>query len=108
MTEHAHRSTWLRGWSFQIAVLLAILLAGLLAYLARTVLYFPIDVRITEYLQSVPPPAVVRFLDWVSWIGFPPQSNVIFGAVILGLFVVGLRIEAARLLFAALGSAGLW
>jgi undecaprenyl-diphosphatase len=108
MKEHSHRSTWLRGWRYQIAVLAAILVAGLLTYLARTVLYFSFDVRIEQFIQSVPSPAVVRFLDSVSWIGFPPQSNVIFGLVILALFVAGLRIEAVMTLFAALGSAGLW
>jgi undecaprenyl-diphosphatase len=108
MTEQTSRTTRLRGWRYQIAVLAAILLAGLLTYVARTVLYFPIDVQITQFIQVAPPPAVVRFLDMVSWIGFPPQSNVIFGAIILGLFIIGRRIEAAMLLFAAVGSATLW
>src|SRR5215204_3473058 len=108
MTEQTTRTTWLRGWRYQIAVLAAILVAGSLTYLARTVLYFPIDVQITQFIQGAPSPAVVRFLDMVSWIGFPPQSNVIFGLIILALFVLGWRIEAAMLLFAAVGSAALW
>ena len=48
------------------------------------------------------------FFRAVAWIGFPPQSNVIFGAVVLALFLVGLRLEAVMTLFAAVGSAGLW
>ena len=44
----------------------------------------------------------------MAWIGFPPQSNVIWGTVIVVLFLVGLRLEAAMTLFAAAGSAGLW
>jgi len=89
-------------------VLVATLLAGGLALLARTVLYFPIDVEITRAVQSVQSPGIVRLLDSVAWVGFPPQSNVIFGVVILALFLVGLRLEAVMTLFAAVGSAGLW
>jgi undecaprenyl-diphosphatase len=108
MKKHSHRSTWLRGWEYQIAVLAAILVTGVLTYLARNVAYFSIDVQISQFIQSVPSPSVVRFLDIVSWIGFPPQSNVIFGLVILALFLIGLRIESLMTLFAAAGSAGLW
>jgi undecaprenyl-diphosphatase len=108
MRRSSYLPSWLRAWYFEIAVLLLTLLAGGLALLVRTALYFPIDVEVTRAVQSVQSPAVVHALDAVSWVGFPPQSNVIFGVVILALFLVGLRLEAAMTLFAALGSAGLW
>src|SRR4051795_12245283 len=73
------RGTWLRGWRFQIMVLTLIALAGVLTYLARTVLYFPVDVEVAREVQSVQNPSVVRFFDAVAWVGFPPQSNYIFG-----------------------------
>jgi undecaprenyl-diphosphatase len=108
MSRSTHRASWLRAWRFEIVVLLLTLLAGGLASLARTVEYFPVDIEIARAVQGVDAPAVERFLDVVSWVGFPPQSNVIFGGVILALFLVGLRLEAAMTAFAAVGSAGLW
>jgi undecaprenyl-diphosphatase len=107
--HHAeHRASWLRAWQFQIAVLIATVLAGALAALARTVWYFPIDVEITRAIQSIQTHWVLVLFQAVSWVGFPPQSNYIFGAVILVLFLIGLRLEAVMTLFAAVGSAGLW
>ncbi|MFN8633299.1 MAG: phosphatase PAP2 family protein [Chloroflexota bacterium] len=102
------RAALLRGWRYQFAVLLLAVLAGTLTWLARTVLYFPVDVQVTQAVQSVQAPWLVRLFETVAWIGFPPQSNVIFGLVIVGLFLVGLRLEAISTLFAAAGSAALW
>jgi undecaprenyl-diphosphatase len=104
----AHRAGHLRAWQFQLAVLVATIVFGLLALLASTVWYFPVDLELTRALQGAAPAWVDGLLEAVSWIGNPPQSNVIFGAVIVGLFLVGLRIEALATLFAAVGSAGLW
>jgi undecaprenyl-diphosphatase len=106
--KNGQRSSWLRGWRFQIMVLTLIALAGVLTYVARTVQYFPVDVAVTREVQSVQNPMIVRFLDAVAWVGFPPQSNVIFGTVILALFLFGHRLSALMTLFAAAGSAGIW
>jgi undecaprenyl-diphosphatase len=76
--------------------------------MARSAGAFPLDLPITRAIQSVENPWVTAVLQGVAWIGFPPQSNIIFGCVILALFLVGLRIEAVMTLFAAAGSAGLW
>jgi undecaprenyl-diphosphatase len=106
--EVTHRSSQLRSWRFEIGLIVAIILAGLLAWVARTVAYFPLDVELTRTIQAIQAPWLETFLHGIAWIGFPPQSNVIFGVVILVLFIVGLRLEAAMTLFAAAGSAGLW
>ena len=106
--ELSHRASQLRSWRFEVALLAATVAAGALTWLARTVLYFPIDVEITRALQGLQMPWLQTLFEGVSWVGFPPQSNFIFGAVILVLFLVGLRVEAIMTLFAAAGSAGLW
>jgi undecaprenyl-diphosphatase len=106
--ELSHRSSRLRAWRFEIGLLVATIVAGLFAWIARTVGYLPLDVELTRALQAVQVPWLGALLTGVTWIGFPPQSNVIFGAVIVALFLVGLRLEAALTLFAAAGSAGLW
>ena len=104
----AHRARHLRAWRFQIAVLIATLAFGVLAVLARTVLYFEFDLTLTRAIQGLRVPGLVALLDAVAWVGFPNQSNVIFGTVILALFLFGLRLEAVMTFFAAAGSAGLW
>jgi undecaprenyl-diphosphatase len=104
----AHRGSRARGWRFEPAVLLAMLLAGALTMLARSIAYFPLDVQLAWAIQHSQAPWLDTLFRAVSWIGFPPQSNVIFGAAILGLLLAGLWLEALLTLFAALGSAGLW
>jgi len=103
-----HPASLLRSWRFEIGLLALIVLAGALTWVVRTVAYFPVDVQLTRALQSIENPWLETFFHAVAWIGFPPQSNVIFGAVVAALFLVGLRLEAAMTLFAAAGSAGLW
>ena len=104
----AHRARHARAWGFQVGVLLAILAFGVLTYLARVTPYFPIDLTLTRALQGAVSPGLETFFEAVGWIGFPPQSNVIFGLVIVGIFLAGRRFEALMTLFAAVGSIGLW
>jgi undecaprenyl-diphosphatase len=44
----------------------------------------------------------------VSWFGFPPQSDILFGVIVLLLFVLGARWAALMEAFAAIGSGGLY
>jgi membrane-associated phospholipid phosphatase len=106
--ELTHRTSQARSWRFEVGLLVLVALAGVLTWLARTVAYFPIDVELTRSLQGIDSPWIETVLRSVAWIGFPPQSNFIFGTVIVLLFLVGFRWEAAMTLFAAAGSAGLW
>jgi undecaprenyl-diphosphatase len=106
--EVAHRARLLAAWWYQVAVLAAAVGFGLLALLARTVLYFPIDLELTRAIQGLRNPGLERVLDAVTWVGFPPQSNVVFGLVIVALFLLGRRLEALMTFVAAAGSAGLW
>jgi membrane-associated phospholipid phosphatase len=105
LTDLARR---LKAWRFQVALLLAILAAGVLGFLARTALYLPIDVELTRTVQSIHAPWLDPLLGAATWAGMPPQVMVIVGAIVFGLFLIGLRIEALLTLFAALGGAGLW
>lgn len=103
-TSAIHR----RAPLFLAALLVLSVAFGTLAFLAYSVLYFPIDLTLAREVQSWQQPWLVALFGAVSWIGFPPQSNLEFGLIILGLALVGRRWEAAMALFAAAGSAGLW
>jgi membrane-associated phospholipid phosphatase len=102
------RQRHLRSWRFQIFVLMATVAAGLLAYLGKTVGQLPLDLELTRWIQDLSAPGLGAFLHAVSWVGYPPQSNVIWGAVIVLLFLVGWRLESFGFLMAAAGSAILW
>ena len=106
--SEAHRIRHVRAWRFQVGLCLATLLFGVLALLAWTFAYFPLDLELTRAIQQVEAPWLDLLFSAVTWIGFPPQSNVVFGAVIAVLFLARLRLEALLTLFAAAGSAGLW
>jgi len=106
--EQRQPDTRLRSWRFLVIVFLATVAASALAFLAKSVPYFPFDVEMTRSIQSLSIPGLETLLRAVAWVGFPPQSNFIWGALILGLFVIGLRLEAAMFAFAAVGSAALW
>src|SRR5215208_1514910 len=102
------RASWLRGWQFELALLLAIVLAGALTVLARTVGYFAIDVQITRAFQSIEVPGLQLLLHAVSWTGFPPQVNVLAGILIVCLVAAGLRLEAGMIVLLGLGGAAIW
>lgn len=92
-----------RAAAFQIYVLIASLLFITLAVVAHTVAYFPIDLTITRALQSYHGAAFDRLMYAVSWAGFMPQVFIICGALVLLLFLFGLRWEALAMLVASAG-----
>lgn len=87
---------------FGVIVLVAMSIA------AHTLAYFPIDVPISRVAQAYHPSWLDTFTEAVSWTGFPPQSNVLFGVIVVGLVVLGHRWAAAVEILAALGSGGLY
>ena len=105
-TAHARRHR--RAWAFELAVALLTLAAGGLTLLAVLVPYFAVDLTVERAIQAPRAPWLDTLATAVSWLGFPPQSDVVFGAIILALFLSGRRWQAAGALFAAAGSAGLW
>jgi undecaprenyl-diphosphatase len=103
-----HRARHLRAYQVEVALVIGIIAFAVLALTAWMVPYFAFDLPVIRAIQSIDWPPLQAFATAVNWIGFPPQSNVIFGSIILGLFVAGKRWEAAGLLVATAGSAALW
>jgi undecaprenyl-diphosphatase len=94
-----------RARAFQAYVLFAAVGFVVLAVVARTVAYFPIDLTITLAVQAYHGPIFNTLMFGISWIGFFPQS-LFFGIVpSVLLFFTGLRWEAVAALFAG-GAAG--
>ncbi len=94
-----------RAAAFQFVVLMAAAVFVVLAVIAHTVAYFPIDLTITHALQSYPGQSIDRLMHAVSWLGFFPQVAILSAVVILALFLSGLRWEAVATLFATLSGA---
>jgi membrane-associated phospholipid phosphatase len=78
-----------------------------LAVAAHHIPYFAFDLPATLALQSFRSPVLDRAAEWLGWPGFPPQSNLIFGALVL-LLASRHVLAAVFELFAAGGSAALW
>lgn len=76
----------------------------MLAVLAHRSPYFPIDLTVTRALQRIENPVFAGLMYGLSWPGFLPQVAILGTAVVLTLFIAGLRWEAVSLGFAALGA----
>jgi undecaprenyl-diphosphatase len=92
-----------RAAAFQAYVLCASAVFVTLAVVAHTVAYFPIDLTITQVVQSYHGTAFDRLMYGLSWLGFLPQVDVLAALVVVSLFVAGLRWEAVVAVFAACG-----
>ncbi len=92
-----------RAFVFQTYVLVAIVAFVVLAFLANTTLYFPIDLVITRTLQSYHSGWFNDLMQAVSLLGYSPQAIVIIGLLIVLLYVAGLRWEAVMGIFASAG-----
>ena len=100
---------WWRGTFVLVALLVATALAfTVLAFAAHVVPYFEIDLQLTQAVQSVRNPTLDFVAHWIGWPGFPPQSNIVFGALILLLLIRGHVVAALCQLLAAGGSGVLW
>ena len=100
---------WWRGTFVLVALLVATAVAfTVLAFTAHVVPYFEIDLQLTQAVQSVRNPTLDFVAHWIGWPGFPPQSNILFGALILLLLIRGHVAAALCQLLAAGGSGVLW
>jgi membrane-associated phospholipid phosphatase len=78
------------------------------AIVAHSLAYFPGDLGISHTVQATRSAWLDATLCAVSWLGFPPQSDVLFGAIAVLLFVFRERWEAICAAVAAVGSGGLY
>lgn len=91
--------------TLSVYVLAGLAAPALLSALAHARPSFSFDPVIERWIQAVIPIQLARVLDAVSWVGFPPQVDVVIG---LGIFIVltlGYRWEVACLTFAAISGA---
>ena len=85
---------------FRLAlVALAGAFAGL-TFLVKTTPAFAADLRITQAIQSIDFPAFGLLMSLVSWPGFAPQAAIISALIILLIYGLGRRWEAAMALAA--------
>jgi undecaprenyl-diphosphatase len=84
---------YFRAILFEAYVILTLIAFGILAALAYSTAYLPIDLTITSGFQAYSPTWFQNFMLAISWFGFPPQAGVIvvFAAAII--FILGYRWE---------------
>ena len=92
-----------RAAAFQTYVLLASAVFVVLAVVAHTVAYFPIDLTITRAVQTYHGVPFDRLMFGLSWLGFFPQALALAVVVVVLLLFAGLRWEAMVSMFAAAG-----
>ena len=78
------------------------------AIVAHSLAYFPGDLGISHTVQATRSAWLDATLGAVSWLGFPPQSDVLFGAIVVFLFIFRERWGAICAAMAAVGSGGLY
>ena len=96
-----------RAGIFQAALIVTTAAFGILVVLASMFNYFPVDLTITHAVQSINLPWFDSLMVWVSVPGYPPWVYILIGAIVIFLFIIGLRWEAAVSLLAAVLSGGL-
>jgi len=100
---------WWRGTYVLVALLVSTAVAfAMLALAAHVVPYFGVDVELAQALQSIRNPTLDVVAAWIAWPGFAPQSNFVFGALVLVVLACRQVRAALGLVLAAGGSALLW
>jgi undecaprenyl-diphosphatase len=79
-----------------------------MAFMAHSLPYFPGDITISHAVQTYRSDWLDAVFAAASWTGFPPQSDVLFGVVVILLFVFVSRVAAVMEAIAAIGSGGLY
>ena len=90
-----------RAALFQGLLVLALVAFALLTFLAKTTPSFPIDLQITQSIQTIHSPLFEGLMVLISWPGFLPQSMIITLLVAFALYMIGLHWEAVTSLLAA-------
>jgi membrane-associated phospholipid phosphatase len=93
-----YRAQILQGY-----VIAATIAFGVLFFLARSIIYFPIDLRITLGVQTLRAGWFDVLMRLVSTLGYSPQVFFLIAFTSLALFLIGLRWEAVVTLIAAAG-----
>ncbi len=95
-----------RAWVFQVYVVTAAIGFAILFLVAGAFTYSPIDLSIARRVQTINAAWFYDVMWVVSVVGYPPQVAVLTGAILVVLFVIGLRWEAVMAALAALGVSG--
>ena len=90
----AHPVRRARTIIFQIYLLAAIAIFSLLAWIASTTAYLPIDLSISHAIQLLQFAGFNPLMRLISWFGFFPQSMVVILVISIILYLAGLRWEA--------------
>lgn len=92
-----------RAYLFQLYVLAAALGFGGLLFLARTTPYFSLDLLIEQAVQTIQWEPFALLMRFLTYIGYAPQSFIWCAAIIIPLFLMGLRWEAVMSVFSVVG-----
>jgi len=88
---------------FQTYLVISLSLFFILALLASTIAYFPIDILITQSFQALEITGLGSLLYIVSFIGYAPQIFFVAGIVVFILYYFGFYREAlAAIIFAGI------
>lgn len=88
---------------FQTYLVISIILFFILALLASSTAYFPIDILITQSFQAQEIAGLGTILYFVSFIGYVPQIFFVAGIVVFVLYYFGFYREAfAAMIFAGI------
>jgi membrane-associated phospholipid phosphatase len=91
-----------RTLAFQVMLFSAIGAFAVLTLIVSSTPLLALDVQITRSLQTLSSPSFAAVMDWISWVGFQPQSYIVPAVVAFLLFRLGLHWEAVTSLVAAL------
>lgn len=92
-----------RASVFQAYLIGAVLVFLVLTVLAKSSAYFSFDVSISHAVQAFNLPGFGALMFGLSWLGFAPQTWVITAAVIVFLYVSGLKWETVVALTSVIG-----
>ena len=79
-----------------------------LALAARSTAYLPFDPPVSRAVQSYETDWLHRVAEAISWLGFPPEVDILVGLLAVGLLLTGRRWEAAGVAVAGAGAGALY